>query len=202
MIWNVKMYHVQTLYYDRSPWYRRGNDSCIVRWYLPCVFHCHVFSFMSHIFILTIVIIIHFSYQNQNNVHYKWCRDFEHSKKHHISNKNKVGHIDGAGLYLSYNSWGKCITNWMVRKDTILLFCCHLASLFPGGFSSILSTLSPLFYSFLSILSSYTAKLLFHQSPRLHSTVTTRWLDSDGAVTIVNCRQHSNQLCSHCAAGS
>ena len=52
----------------------------------------------------------------------------------------------------------------------------------------------------------YTGKLLFHQS--LSSTVTTRWLDSDGVVNIINC-QYSivpdytvGQLCCHPAASS
>ena len=50
----------------------------------------------------------------------------------------------------------------------------------------------------------YSAKLLFLS--HLLGTVTTQWLDSDGVVTLVNCRQHSDytvdQLCSHRAAGS
>ena len=56
------------------------------------------------------------------------------------------------------------------------------------------------------VISTTTQKNSYSIS-HLHCTVTTRWLDSDGVVTVDNWQQHHghctvDQLCSHSAAGS
>ena len=49
------------------------------------------------------------------------------------------------------------------------------------------------FYMNVQATYSYTAKLLFYQSPTLHSDclVMTRWLDSDGIVTTADSRVYT-----------
>ena len=58
-------------------------------------------------------------------------------------------------------------------------------------------------------LSEYLTQQNSYSISHLLGTVTTQWLDSDGVVSVVNCRQHGDhgdytvdQLCSHCADGS
>ena len=137
----------------------RGNDLCIVRWYLPCVFHCHVFSFMSHIFILSI--IIHFLIKIKT-----MCITNDHNVG--ILNIPKTSHKQQVGgvtlkvqdcIHLAIFG-EKCIINWMVRKDIILLLCCHVASLFPGALLSLIYLLS-------SILSSPSQLFFLPPSPSL-----------------------------------